>query len=65
MTAKSLNILDRGSFFEDSFFKDSWADFDSTIQRVFDRFDHRRVRIGYINIFVLIFFKFIKQILLV
>lgn len=37
--SKALNVQDRGGFFDDPFFSESWSDFDSAVQRVLDRFD--------------------------
>ena len=36
MPAKDLRVVDRGSFFDDAFFKDSWDDFDFAMKRVLD-----------------------------
>ncbi|KAL7637235.1 UNVERIFIED_CONTAM: hypothetical protein RMT77_011947 [Armadillidium vulgare] len=46
MPVKDIRVQDRGSFFDDSFFKDSWDDFDTAMQRVLDRFDDHGIKGG-------------------
>ncbi|XP_068207113.1 putative uncharacterized protein DDB_G0294196 isoform X2 [Palaemon carinicauda] len=45
-SGKSLNVVQRESFFDDSFFKEAWGDFDSALQRVLDKFDNRGLQIN-------------------
>ena len=44
-SSKTVSVQQRSeSFFEDSFFQDSWGDFDQAVQSVLDKFD-RKVKI--------------------
>lgn len=45
-SGKSLNVVQRESFFDDSFFKEAWEDFDRAMQRVLDKFDNRGLMIN-------------------
>ncbi|XP_045118937.1 protein lethal(2)essential for life-like [Portunus trituberculatus] len=38
-TTKTLSVVKRESFFDDSFFTDQWEDFDKAVQSVLDKFD--------------------------
>lgn len=46
MPVRDIRVQDRGSFFDDAFFKDSWNDFDTAMQRVLDRFDSYGIRVS-------------------
>ncbi|KAK7072286.1 hypothetical protein SK128_012760 [Halocaridina rubra] len=43
---KSLNVMQRERFFDDSFFKEAWEDFDRAVQQVLDKFDNRGLKVN-------------------
>ncbi|XP_045581603.2 uncharacterized protein [Procambarus clarkii] len=45
-SGKSLNVVQRESFFDDSFFKESWEDFERAIQSVLDKFDNKGLKVN-------------------
>lgn len=44
-TSKTLSVVKRESFFDDSFFKDSWEDFDKAVQSILDKFDDTGLKV--------------------
>ncbi|XP_050692686.1 protein lethal(2)essential for life-like isoform X4 [Eriocheir sinensis] len=44
-TTKSLSVVKRESFFDDSFFTDAWDDFDKAMQGVLDKFDDTGLKV--------------------
>lgn len=45
-TTKSLSVVKRESFFDDSFFTDAWDDFDKAMQGVLDKFDNTGLKVS-------------------
>nr|XP_053650309.1 probable basic-leucine zipper transcription factor N [Cherax quadricarinatus] len=44
-SGKSLNVVQRESFFDDTFFKENWEDFDRAVQSILDKFDNRGLKV--------------------
>ncbi|XP_068207108.1 protein lethal(2)essential for life-like [Palaemon carinicauda] len=44
-SSKSLSIVKRESFLDDSFFKESWEDFDKAMQSILDKFDNQGLKV--------------------
>lgn len=44
-TSKTLSVIKRESFFDDSFFTDSWDDFDKAVQSILDKFDNTGLKV--------------------
>ncbi|XP_063611136.1 protein lethal(2)essential for life-like isoform X1 [Penaeus indicus] len=44
-SSKILSLVKRESFFDDSFFKDSWEDFDKAVQSILDKFDDTGLKV--------------------
>ncbi|XP_047470894.1 protein lethal(2)essential for life-like isoform X2 [Penaeus chinensis] len=44
-SSKILSLVKRESFFDDSFFKDSWEDFDKAVQGILDKFDDTGLKV--------------------
>lgn len=44
-TSKTLSVVKRESFFDDSFFTDSWDDFDTAVQSILDKFDNTGLKV--------------------
>ncbi|KAK4298299.1 hypothetical protein Pmani_029339 [Petrolisthes manimaculis] len=44
-TSKTLSVVKRESFFDDSFFNDSWEDFDKAVQSILDKFDDTGLKV--------------------
>ncbi|KAK3857389.1 hypothetical protein Pcinc_036358 [Petrolisthes cinctipes] len=44
-TSKTLSVVKRESFFDDSFFNDSWEDFDKAVQSILDKFDNKGLKV--------------------
>jgi len=44
-TSKTLSVVQRESFFDDAFFKDSWEDFDTAVQSILDKFDSSGLKV--------------------
>ncbi|KAK8731730.1 hypothetical protein OTU49_007446, partial [Cherax quadricarinatus] len=42
---KNLNVVQRESFFDDTFFKENWEDFDRAVQSIVDKFDNRGLKV--------------------
>ncbi|KAF2361207.1 Alpha crystallin/Hsp20 domain [Trinorchestia longiramus] len=43
--SKTISLIQRESFFDDSFFQDAWGDFDSAIQSVLDKFHDKSLTV--------------------
>ncbi|XP_018007157.1 protein lethal(2)essential for life [Hyalella azteca] len=43
--SKTISLIKRESFFDDSFFQDAWGDFDSAIQTILDKFHDKTVKV--------------------
>ncbi|XP_045581530.1 protein lethal(2)essential for life isoform X2 [Procambarus clarkii] len=44
-TSKTLSLIKRESFFDDSFFTDAWEDFDKAVQSILDKFDSSGLKV--------------------
>ncbi|KAG7160679.1 protein lethal(2)essential for life-like [Homarus americanus] len=44
-TSKTLSLVKRESFFDDSFFTDAWEDFDTAVQSILDKFDNTGLKV--------------------
>lgn len=44
-TTKTLSVVKRESFFDDSFFTDAWDDFDKAVQSVLDKYDNTGLKV--------------------
>ncbi|KAK7072284.1 hypothetical protein SK128_012758 [Halocaridina rubra] len=44
-STKTLSIVKRESFLDDSFFKESWEDFDKAMQSILDKFDNQGLKV--------------------
>lgn len=44
-SSKTLSIVKRESFLDDSFFKESWEDFDKAMQSILDKFDSQGLKV--------------------
>ncbi|XP_066950984.1 protein lethal(2)essential for life-like isoform X1 [Macrobrachium rosenbergii] len=44
-SSKSLSIVKRESFLDDSFFKESWEEFDKAMQSILDKFDDQGLKV--------------------
>jgi len=44
-STKTLSLVQRESFFDDAFFKDTWEDFDRAVQGILDKFDDKGLKV--------------------
>jgi len=47
--AKSLSVVEHGSFFDDAFFKDAWEDFDKAMEGVLDKYETKGTKVSSTN----------------
>lgn len=50
MSGKPLNVIQRETFFDDTFFKEAWEDFDRAVQSILDKFDNRGLKVGLLGL---------------
>jgi len=44
-SSKIMSLVQRESFFDDDFFKDTWGDFDTAMQTVLDKYDNKGLKV--------------------
>lgn len=47
--AKTLSLVEHGSFFDDAFFKDAWEEFDKAMEGVLDKYENKGTKINSSN----------------